>query len=135
MTASPTVLTTADARLVLIALEGATDPDGDPVAVTIKGVSQDEPLTGGGDDTTPDAFSRQLTTNLAVSSVLDNRPDEVYLRAERRNSGDGRVYRIAFSVSDGIGGTCLGSTKVSVPRKSGVAAVDSAPPSYNSFGP
>jgi hypothetical protein len=46
--------------------------------------------------------------------------------------GDGRVYRIAYTVSDGTD-SCSGVAKVSVPRKKGQAAVDSAPPSYDSF--
>jgi hypothetical protein len=133
VTASPSVIQAASPQLRVVSVEGATDPDGDTVALTITGVTQDEPLIGGGDNTSPDAFSKQLTTDPSVAALLDNQPNQVYLRTERRNSGDGRVYRIAFDGSDGRGGTCSGTTKVSVPRKSGVAAVDS-PPSYDSFG-
>jgi hypothetical protein len=43
------------------------------------------------------------------------------------------VYRIAFTASDGRGGSCSGTAKVSVPRKKRKAAVDSAPPSYDSL--
>jgi hypothetical protein len=132
VTASPNVLSPADRTLPLVSLSGASDPDGDTVALTVTGVTQDEALTGSEDKTSPDAFSKQLSP--AYSDLLDNQPNQAYLRAERRNSGDGRVYRIEFSGSDGKGGTCSGTTKVSVPRTSGVAAADS-PASFNSFRP
>ncbi len=112
-------------KLKLVSLGGATDPDGDPTTITITGVTQDEPLNDTADgNTTPDA----------VPGPASN---QVSLRAERSGRGDGRVYRIAFTVSDGRGGTCDGTTSVGVPHDQGGKStpVDSAPPSYNSFGP
>jgi hypothetical protein len=44
------------------------------------------------------------------------------------------VYRIAFRATDAQGGSCDGQVTVSVPRRKRQAAVDSAPPSYDSFG-
>jgi dipeptidyl aminopeptidase/acylaminoacyl peptidase len=105
----------------LVALRGASDPDGDPVAVDITGVTQDEPVRGVSDKKAPDAR-------------VTSKPDQVRLRAERDPQGDGRVYAIAFTVSDGQGGECEGTTEVEVPRHPGRQAVDSAPPSYDSFG-
>jgi hypothetical protein len=70
-----------------------------------------------------------------VAKLLDNQPNEAYLRAERRNSGDGRVYRVSFTGSDGRGGNCSGLVKVAVSRHPSKPAVDSAPPGINSFGP
>jgi hypothetical protein len=104
----------------LITLSGASDPDADPTTLTITGVTQDEPLTGRGDSTSPDA---QAATN----------SHEVFVRAERNPQIDGRVYRIAYTVSDGQGGACSGSVTVQVPRKKGETAVDSGG-SFNSFG-
>ena len=106
-------------NLITVTLRGATDPDGDAVALRITGVTQDEPLTGPGDQTPIDALA-------------DTTPDTVRVRNEAGTKGDGRVYRIDFHGSDGRGGTCSGTVKVSVPRKG--QAVDSAPPSYDSFG-
>jgi hypothetical protein len=117
--ASRPVLTTVNRRLVPIALDGATDPDGDPVTLTIDGVTQDEPVLGSGDPTSPDA--------------VDEGDRQTRVRAERNPHGDGRVYRIAFTASDGKGGSCSGTATVSVPRKARKLAVDSAPPSYDSF--
>lgn len=106
-----------------VTLSGATDPDGDPVTITVTGVTQDEPLNGTGDgDTAPDAQA--------------SAPGSVDLRAERAGTGDGRVYRIAFTADDGNGGTCTGTAKVTVPKSQGRngAAVES-PLVVNSFGP
>ena len=120
VTPSRAVLSTPNRRLVPITLDGATDPDGDPVTVSVDGVMQDEPVTGRGDATSPDA--------------IDEGEGELRVRAERDPHGDGRVYRIAFTASDDHGGSCSGTVTVSVPRKRRKPAVDSAPPSYDSFG-
>ena len=130
--ASPEVLSPANRDMKPISLSGATDPDGDPVSFRIDGVSQDEPITTQGDDTTPDA---QLTAAGANSN-------QVLVRAERHPQRNGRVYRIAYTVSDGKGGTCSrtagtsGNTKakVAVARKKDEPAVDDGnASSWNSF--
>jgi Tol biopolymer transport system component len=105
--------------LLRASLSGATDPDGDEATVRVTAVTQDEPLTGWRDRTSPDAFDGATA-------------DEILLRDEESNKGDGRVYRIEFEVDDGRGGICSGSVTVSVPRKG--EAIDSTPPSYDSFG-
>jgi len=93
------------------------------VTLTITAVTQDEPLNGEDDgNTSPDA-KRASAGN------------EVFLRAERSGRGDGRVYRVAFTASDGKGGTCEGTATVAVPLSRASKAVDSAPPSFDSFGP
>jgi hypothetical protein len=113
---TPGMLWPANGRLVPIALSGATDPDGDDVTLEITGVTQDEP------------------TGRSRDAVLSSAGDEVRLRAERDIRGDGRVYRIAFEARYGNGGTCSGTVNVSVPPKKHKGAIDSAPPSYDSFG-
>ncbi len=119
--ATPHVLVTANHDFVLITLAPADRPGPPPTAIAVTGVTQDEPVTGPGDGTSPDA-ARAL------------RPDQVYVRAERDPQGDGRVYRIAYTALDGSGRSCPGTATVEVPR-TGSTAIDSAPPSYNSFGP
>lgn len=107
-----------------ITLSGATDPDGDPVTFTISGVTQDEALNGLGDgDTSPDAKTGTAS-------------NKVFVRAERSGTGDGRVYRIAFTVTDSHGATCSGTAKVGVPHDQGNGSVpvDSGL-IVNSFGP
>lgn len=117
----PSILLPANRKLTLVFVSGVTDPDGDLLSITIDGVSQDEPVRSSGDPTAPDARAASA-------------PDMVQLRAERSPKGDGRVYRVGFTATDGRGGSCTGSTVVSVPRHTQEPAVDSAPPSFDSFG-
>jgi uncharacterized repeat protein (TIGR01451 family) len=101
-------------KLRLVSVSGATDPDGNPLTVSVTGVTQDEPLNGLGDgDTSPDAFAGPAS-------------NQALLRAERSGLGDGRVYVLHVSVSDGLGGSCTGTAAVTVPHdQSGRPAVDS----------
>jgi hypothetical protein len=117
--ARPGSLLPANRRFRLITLTGGSDPDGDPVELSVTGVTQDEPVTGRGDPTAPDA--RRASS-----------PDQVFVRAERSNHADGRVYRISFTGSDGKSGTCSGSTRVDVPRHKHRTALES-PGTYDSF--
>ena len=120
--ARPDVLLPATRRMRAARILEPADPDGDAVDVTITGVTQDEPVTGQTDATSPDA-------------ALARDPAQVLLRAEHAPRGDGRVYRVAFTAADDRGGECEGSVQVAVPRKKRRSAVDSAPPSYNSLAP
>jgi hypothetical protein len=118
VTATPVALKT-DKKMLLVTLAGATDADGDPLSYTIDAVTQDEPVTNGfkGDNYFPDA--------------LGANGNQVSLRNEFNPNANGRVYRIAFTVSDGTQ-TCSrtagpnGTTtaKVSVPVKKGKTAFD-----------
>ena len=112
-------------KMVNISITGVTDPDGDPVTVTVTGITQDEPLNGLGDgDTSPDG---------AISGPT------AQVRAERAGTpkvpGNGRVYVISFTASDGKGGTCDGSVKVCVPhdQRPGHVCIDDGQ-NYNSTG-
>ena len=122
-TVSPDLLWPPNHKLQTVTVT-VTDPDGDPVTVTIDAVTQDEPTNGLGDgDASPDAAAGDAS-------------NEVMLRAERSGLGDGRVYQIAFTASDGSE-SCTGTVAVGVPLNQGAGAipVDSAPPSYDSFAP
>jgi alpha-tubulin suppressor-like RCC1 family protein len=113
--ASVTSLWPVNGKLVAVTLGGATDPDGDAVAITVTGVTQDEPTNGLGDgDTAPDA---RLGTGPAANTVE--------LRAERSGTGDGRVYRVAFAAADPSGARCTGTVIVEVPHNQQAKAVDS----------
>ena len=96
-----------------ISINGVTDPDGDPVTITVDAITQDEPNSGVGDgDQSPDGAG--------VGT------DTAQIRAERDGTSDGRVYVISFSADDGNGGTCNGSVQVGVPHdQSGDPALDS----------
>ena len=98
----------------------ATDVDGDTVTVTVSSIFQDEPTNGLGDgDTSPDA-------TLSPAQV----------RAERSGTGDGRVYVVTMTASDGNNGTCSGTVQVIVPHsmKKPITAVNSGA-TYNSILP
>jgi hypothetical protein len=119
-------------QMALITLSGATDPDGDTLGYHIDGVTQDEYVTGVGDDTFPDA----ALTSAGASS------NQVLVRSEANSHFNGRVYRIAYTVSDGKGGSCSGTAgpsgnttaKVGVQRKKGRPAIDDGNAmSWNSF--
>jgi hypothetical protein len=100
-------------KFVTVTLSGATDVDGDPLAYVINGVTQDEPVGGA-----PDA------QRLGGGGLQ--------LRAQRDGTGDGRVYIVSYSVSDGHL-SCAGTVRITVVHDQAHAAVLS-PRSYNSFG-
>ena len=93
---------------------GTTDPDGDPVTITVTGVRQDEPVSGPGcGHTAPDA--RLLGFKAAV-------------RSERQGGGDGRVYHIGFRASDPAGASCTGVVTTCVPHdRRGQPCIDGGP--------
>lgn len=101
-------------KFVQVSVQGVTDPDGDPVTIVISKIRQDELTQGLGDgNTCPDG--KDIGT--ATASV----------RAERSALGNGRVYTISFTASDGNGGSCQGSVKVCVPHDHNDSCVDGGP--------
>ena len=101
-----------------ISILGVTDPDNDPVSITITGVTSDEPtatmLGAGGGSHAPDA------TGVGT--------DTAHVLRERSGTSDGRVYAISFEADDGNGGQTSGLVHVKVPhdvRKKSCVAVDS----------
>ncbi|HET9298757.1 MAG TPA: DUF4215 domain-containing protein [Candidatus Polarisedimenticolaceae bacterium] len=104
-----------------VAVSGVTDAAGTPASITITGIRQDEPVDGLGDgDTCPDGEGMGTST--------------ARLRAERAGTakvpGDGRVYHVEFTASDGQGGSCTGTVLVCVPhdRRPGQVCVDGGTP-------
>jgi len=82
-------------KLAKVAIDGVTDPDGDPVTVTVEAVFQNERTDHTGDGKTcPDAIG------IGTS--------EVQVRSERSGQLDGRVYHVIFKAEDGRGGQCKG---------------------------
>jgi hypothetical protein len=97
-------------KFVEISVIGVTDPDGDPITITIDAISQDEPVDTFGDGSfTPDG--QGVGTETAE------------VRAERSGTkkvaGNGRVYHIAFTASDDKGAECHGEVLVGVPHDQG----------------
>jgi len=90
-----------------VGIAGVSDPEADPVTITITGVTQDEPVSGlWPGDKAPDA------AGVGTS--------EVKLRAERdpgtpEKPGNGRVYTVSFKATDPLGASTTGKVKVTVP--------------------
>jgi hypothetical protein len=103
--------------MINVTIQGVTDPDGDPVTINIDEIKQDEATDGTGDGhTCPDGDGVGTST--------------AQVRAERSAtllSGNGRVYTIYFTASDGRGGTCSGSVTVCVPRTHNGSCTDGGP--------
>lgn len=97
-------------KFIAVDVLGVTDPDGDPVSITIDNIYQDEPVDTFGDGSfTPDG--QGVGTGTAE------------VRAERVGGGNGRVYHIGFSADDGHG-DCTGGVMVGVPHDANDVSVD-----------
>ena len=80
-----------------------TDPDGDPVTITIDSIFQDEAVDAAGSgNTSPDGQGVGTST--------------AEVRAERSGLENGRVYNIGYTADDENGGTCSGTVRVGVPH-------------------
>jgi hypothetical protein len=103
---SPDSLWPPNHKLVSIDITGVTDPEGDPVSLTITSIQQDEPINGMADgNTSPDGFG----VGTSQASV----------RRERSGQGNGRIYEIGFNAEDSQEGSCRGSVLVGVPHDQG----------------
>lgn len=113
--ASVSELWPPDHRMVPIGIEGVTDPDGDPVTITVTSIWQDEPT--GGDEVV------ELDVTCPDGVIEDG---HAQVRAERYGRGDGRVYTLSFTARDPFGASCAGTAKVCVPhdRSAGAVCVD-----------
>lgn len=93
-----------------VSVEGVTDPDGDPISITVTDIFQDEALNWpGSGNTCPDAAGVGTDTAL--------------LRGERSGASDGRVYHIGFVAEDGQGGECTGTVSICYPHDQGQGSV------------
>jgi hypothetical protein len=107
------------------------------IALVIGGVRCDA-------DGTPNPGGQQLKPPFLYSTAVDRdgngrfTPDGMgvgtataELRAERcgasKAPGDGRVYHVSFTASDGRGGTCSGTVQVGVPHDLSKAVIDGRP--------
>jgi hypothetical protein len=99
-------------KMTNITILGVKDPDGDPVTIRIDSITSDEPTinTEKGNPHAPDAIG--LGTSIAS------------LRAERNGGGNGRVYVVNFTASDGRGGIAIGTVAVCVPHNINKICID-----------
>jgi hypothetical protein len=108
---SPALLWPSNNKFVTVTLGGVTDADGDGLTLTITGIYQDEPVGKG--NSAPDGKGIGTAT--------------AELRAEKLGNGDGRVYHVSFTASDGHGGACTGLVRVTVPHDQAKPARDGGP--------
>lgn len=102
-------------KWVPVEILGVTDPDGDPVTITIDSIHQDEPVDSYGD-------GRFAPDGMGVgSSVAEVRAERA---ASRKGPRNGRVYHIGFTAEDGRGGYCSGEVLVGVPHSVKSTPVD-----------
>jgi PKD repeat protein len=86
-----------------IAVTHVSDEDGDPVAIQATAIWSDEPADAPG------------SGNKSPDAVLE----PIQVRSERSGEGNGRVYIIEFTASDGHGAACAGTARVCVPHDQG----------------
>lgn len=106
VTATPSVLTTANHEMVLVSVTpSASDSCGGAVTCRIISVSSNEPTSGlGAGDVGPNDW--EITGELTLK-----------LRAERWHKGTGRTYTITVECSDVSGNLAWSTVTVTVPRK------------------
>ena len=96
-------------RMEPVSILGVTDPDNDSVTVTVTSIYQDEPV-----DDIADGHTGPDGDGVGTSTAV--------VRAERsgspRNPGNGRVYHIGFTATDGDL-SCSGTVTVGVPHDQG----------------
>jgi hypothetical protein len=114
--ATPSIVWPPNHDFVPVNVEGVEDPDGDPVAITVTTITQDE--------STVNPQRRDRCTDAAISA---NGP--ALVRAERKGTGDGRVYHLTYVADDGQGQQCGGTVTTCVPhdRSAQASCVDQGP--------
>ena len=90
--------------------------------VVIQKVTSDETENGGGDG------------NTSNDIIIAANCKSVQVRAERRNSADGRVYTITFKVTDTHGNVGTKTATIEVPKNLGVPVVNSGAAGYTVTG-
>ena len=110
-TASPATLSSPNHKFRNINVVGVTDPNNAQIQIIIRSIFQDEPvLAPNSGNTSPDGMGIGTST--------------AQVRAERIQSGNGRVYHIGFVALNPAGGTCTGVVTVGVPATRDSTAVD-----------
>jgi len=120
----------ANHEFVSVDVAGVSDADGDPVTVTVTRVTQDEPS---GEVQDAGVVNKREGDRDCADAIIDP-SGTVQLRAERSGRGNGRVYTIWFSASDGQGGSCDGSVQVCVPHDRGNSVCVDDGQKFNSVG-
>jgi spore coat protein A len=134
-TAQPARLWPPDLAMVPVNITGVTDSAGFAVSIHVTGVTQDEPIShrAGPAPSVERPMTHegmpsagQAEGQMEMDSVDDPCVDarvsggQLYLRRERQEGGNGRVYRVRYAAVSRDGGVAEGSVLVTVPREQGV---------------
>ena len=92
--------------MVPITIEGASDPENEPLTIVVNTIKQDEKTKWWKTDPSPDA----TISPLAVRAQRGNPTD----------AGNGRFYTLHYTATDPGGLSCLGVMKVIVPGRTAV---------------
>jgi spore coat protein A len=122
--AEPSRLWPPDLSMVPVKITGVSDSAGAPASVHVTRVTQDEPISHA------NAMNHDGDGACFDANVVDG---QLYLRRERQDGGNGRVYRVSFTAVTRDGGTADGTVLVGVPGKTGVRLVVNDGQAYNSL--
>lgn len=112
-TVSPDLLWPPNHKLVSIAPNLAVTDNCSVAGTQLESITMNE-----GDES--DAYDPDFDTTLGDGNTTNDihvtSEDVIFLRAERSGKGDGRIYNLIFSVTDGSGNRAEDDTQVTVPH-------------------
>ena len=132
-TTTPELTADASHSYAPITFGGVTDLDGDTITYTVTGIRMDEgsqfSFTDG--NNTYQFPANILGTGIGTAASGANVSGLANMRRERNGTravrGNGRVYHLLFTATDGHGGSCEGNVKVGVRFEILTAPVDNYP--------
>lgn len=118
--ASQGLIMPPDNRFVPVSIIGLTDPDGDPLTVSVTRIMQDEPTNHlGSGSNTPDAIIQNGIVSVKAERIFGS-----VMVNGTSYTGNGRVYHIFFTANDGRGGACNGEVTIGVPHVRTATPID-----------
>jgi hypothetical protein len=120
---SLTLITPPNRLMVPINIMDVTDPDNEPLTISITTIRQDEPMDHIGDG----SFSPDSTISGATALVRAEAIFGTVVVNGVTYVGNGRVYHISFTATDGGNQTCSGTVRVGVPHVQTATPIDDGP--------
>jgi len=122
--AEPSLLWPPDLGMVPVTITGVSDSSGAPASIHVTRVTQDEPISHRAAGIAATAASKsgagaKFTGDDDACFDAEVVDGQLYLRRERTDGGNGRVYRVSFTAVTRGGGVADGTVLVRVPGKEG----------------
>jgi hypothetical protein len=108
-----------------VAIDGVRDPDGDPVAIEVTRIRQDEPAGAEANDAPSERASPARRDRHCPDAAIEH--GRARVRLERDGDGNGRVYTLDFIARDACGAGSGGVATVCVPHHPDAECVDDGP--------